>query len=156
MPPRRPTITLAALLAALAGIAAPPAGAQPRDFACTGAEQLEDDVFEIPFPRGGTTPGEAGRAPLAAAAELARAAPDRNICILGHADDGGGARGNVRLAARRAGAVAEALTKLGIPRDRIRGEARVANFSRRTQETPGRNAAIVVLPAAGAAAPADQ
>jgi outer membrane protein OmpA-like peptidoglycan-associated protein len=68
--------------------------------------------------------------------------------VLGHADDGGGASANVRLAARRAGAVATELARRGVERDRIRGEARAAAFSRRVQAHPGRNALIVVLPPA--------
>ncbi len=104
-------------------------------------------MFEIPFARGGATIGEAARAPLGAAVALARAEPGRAICVLGHADDGGGSQSNVRLAARRAGAVAAELAARGVARERIRGEARVASFRRRTEQAPGRNALIVVLPA---------
>jgi hypothetical protein len=47
-------MTPAALLASAALLLVPgAAGAQPRPFSCVGAEQLEDDVFEIPFARAG-------------------------------------------------------------------------------------------------------
>jgi hypothetical protein len=127
--------------------------AQPRPFSCVGAERLEDDVFAIPFDRGRDTIGEAARAPLTAAAELAKAEPERMVCVLGRAADegGGGAGTNVRLAARRAAAVAAALARLGVERDRIRAESRVAGFSGE-QRRPGgaapprRDALVVVLP----------
>ena len=47
--------------------------------------------------------------------------PGRNLCVLGHAGpQEGGAQTGIQLAAKRAGAVAAALAKLGIERDRIR------------------------------------
>ncbi len=136
----------AALLLLLA--AALPAAAQPRPFSCVGAEQLEDDVFDIPFAPGTARLGPAAASPLAAAAERAAAAPDRHICVLGHADREGGAQTATRLAARRAGAVAEALAvRHGVERDRIRAEARSPGFATRTPNRPGRNVSIVLLPA---------
>lgn len=133
----------------LLGAAAPPAAAQPRSFSCVGAEWLEDDVFAIPFARMSATVEEAARAPLAAAAALARANPLRLICVLGHAAaDEGGATTGQRLAASRARAVADRLAAMGVERDRIRAEARHASFMPRPRRDPwaGRSATIVVLP----------
>ncbi|MBW8269200.1 OmpA family protein [Caldovatus aquaticus] len=138
-------LPLALLLAA-----APPAAAQPRSFSCVGAERLEDDVFAVPFARGGATIEEAARSPLAAAAQLAREQPERLVCVLGHAaPDEGGATTGQRLAASRARAVAERLAAMGVERDRIRAEARHANFSPRLRRDPAaaRGAVVVVLPA---------
>ncbi|HWX50086.1 MAG TPA: OmpA family protein [Roseomonas sp.] len=137
---------LTALL--LLGLVAP-ALAQPREFNCVGAERLEDDVFEVPFARRSTSPGEDARTPVAAAADLAREAPERNICVLGHAVREGGQTTSTQLAARRAREVAEMLSvKYGIARDRIRAEARNPGFSNRTPNREARSVVIVVLPAA--------
>lgn len=139
------TPALPALL--VLALAALPAAAQPRAFSCVGAEQLDDDVFDVPFARGSDRPGPAAASPIAAAADRARAAPERNLCVLGHADREGGAETSARLAARRARAVAEALSaRHGIERDRIRAEARSPRFATRTPNRPGRNVTIVLLP----------
>lgn len=135
-------LLLAALL--LPGLAF----AQPRPFSCVGAEALEDDVFAIPFARGSATLRDSTRAVLDAAAELAAQAPERNICVLGHADRTAGAETSTQLAARRAREVASALAQRGVERDRIRAEARVAAFSGRHTEPGARAVTIVVLPAA--------
>lgn len=126
-----------------------PAVAQPRPFNCIGAERLEDDVFTIPFAPGRAEVTPAARSLLAAAVELARADPERNLCVLGHAGAEGGARTTTTLAAQRAREVARALSSLGVERDRIRAEARSASFSPvvRAGEPPARTVSIVVLPA---------
>lgn len=124
-----------------------PAMAQPREFNCVGAERLEDDVFEVPFTPRSARPGEAARTPVAAAAALAKEAPERNICVLGHAVREGGQTTSTQLAARRAREVAEMLSvEHGIARDRIRAEARNPGFSRRTANREARSVVIVVLP----------
>jgi outer membrane protein OmpA-like peptidoglycan-associated protein len=140
----RRTIRLAALLALLAA----PAMAQPA-FNCVGAEQVEDDVFSIPFARGSARVTDAARAPLAAAEEALNAAPGRVACILGHAGQEGGATTSIRLAAERARAVSTALGARGIAAERLRAEARSAQFSPRVRqaEPPSRTVTIVVLPA---------
>lgn len=141
---------LPGLLAAILSLAATQATAQAprRDFSCVGAERLEDDVFAIPFRSGNAQVTEAARSGLAAAAQLIKAEPDRDVCVLGHSDREGGQTSNVRLAASRARAVAEALTaQYGIPAGRLRSEARVAGFSRSTENRNQRNVTIVVLPA---------
>jgi hypothetical protein len=46
----------------------------------------------------------------------------------------------------RARAVALELAQLGIERDRVRAEARVAGFTRSTAARPARGATIIVLP----------
>mgnify|MGYP006296697675 CR=1 FL=1 len=140
----------AALLALAALLAASPAQAQPqaREFTCIGAERMEDDVFSVPFARGSSAIGDQARSALAAAIEAVRLTPDRNLCVLGHAGQEGGATTTTRLAATRARTVAERLAAAGIEPDRIRAEARNATFSRRArqQETPGRSVTIVVMP----------
>jgi outer membrane protein OmpA-like peptidoglycan-associated protein len=137
------TVLAAALLFGPSGAAL----AQPRPFHCVGAEQREDDVFEIPFARGAAAPSAAARSNLSAAAELAKREPERNLCVLGHAGaQEGGAQTGVQLAARRAGAVAEALAKLGVERDRIRAEARRASFARGAVPQE-RSVTVVLLPA---------
>lgn len=124
------------------------AAAQPRPFNCVGAEQLEDDVFAISFAPRAAAPGDAARGNLAAAAALAKAAPERMLCVLGHAGpEEGGANTGTRLAARRAGAVASALAALGVERDRIRAEAHVARFARGGVVPAERSVTVVVLPA---------
>ena len=141
-------LAAAALSAALLLAPAAPAAAQPRPFNCVGAERLEDDVFAIPFARGAAAPGREAQANLEAAAALARAQPERNLCVFGHAGpQEGGAQTAIQLAARRARAVAEALAKLGVERDRIRAEARRAAFSRPGEAVPlERSVTVVVLP----------
>ncbi|MFC4170086.1 OmpA family protein [Teichococcus aestuarii] len=140
----------AALVAlALAPLLAGSALAQPRAaFNCVGAEKLEDDVFEVPFTARSARPPEAARTPVAAAAALAKAAPERNICVLGHAIREGGQATSTQLAARRAREVAEMLSVgHGVERDRIRAEARNPGFSQRTANREARSVTIVVLPA---------
>lgn len=125
-----------------------PALAQHASFSCVGAEKLEDDVFSISFPRGSATIPEAARSPLAAAIETALAEPDRNICILGHSGQEGGATTSIQLAAQRARAVSKALAERGIVAERLRAEARSAQFSPtvRAAEPPSRTVTIVVMP----------
>ncbi|WP_431282422.1 OmpA family protein [Humitalea sp. 24SJ18S-53] len=130
-------------------LAAAPAMAQVRSFSCIGAERLEDDVFEVPFRNGRPEPtAESLRTPLAAVVALAREDPARNICVLGHARQEGGQTTGTQLAARRARAVAQALSaEGGIERDRIRAEARNPAFSRSAAAAVARRAVtIVVLP----------
>ena len=137
------------VLVLLAGLGLPGlALAQPRPFNCVGAEQLEDDSFAIPFAPRAAMPGDAARGNLAAIAALAKAAPDRLLCVLGHAGpQEGGANTGTQLAARRAGAVASALAALGVERDRIRAEAHVARFARGGVVPAERSVTVVVLPA---------
>jgi outer membrane protein OmpA-like peptidoglycan-associated protein len=124
------------------------AWAQPRPFTCIGAEQLEDDAFAIPFAQGAAAPREDARSNLEAAADRAKREPERMLCVLGHAGpQEGGAQAGLQLAAKRAGAVAEALAKLGVERDRIRAEARRAAFARGAVPAE-RNVTVVLLPPA--------
>jgi OmpA family protein len=152
-----PAAAAAALL--LLALLLPPnaAPAQPRPFNCVGAGDLEDDVFAIPFAPRSADPGEAARGNLEAAAELAKREPERNLCVLGHADpQEGGAATGAQLAARRAGAVADALAKLGVDRDRVRAEARRAAFARGGAVPAERSVTVVLLPpGAGASPPAE-
>lgn len=121
--------------------------AQPRPFNCVGAEKLEDDVFAIPFAPRAAVPDEASRSNLAVVAALARAAPERMLCVLGHAGpQEGGANTGTQLAARRAGAVATRLAALGVERDRIRAEAHVTRFTRGGVVPAERSVTVVVLP----------
>ena len=138
----------ALLLALGITLAALPALAQPR-FSCVGAEKLEDDVFSIAFPRGGANITEAARSPLAAAIEAALAAPERNICIQGHAGQEGGATTSIQLAAHRARTVSNALAERGFGAVRLRAEARSAQYSPtvRAAEPPSRTVTIVLMPA---------
>jgi len=134
---------------ALLTLASLPASAQPRIFNCIGAERLEDDVFTIPFDVGRSVVTEAARSLLAAAVEVANADGERNLCVLGHAGAEGSARTTTTLAATRARAVARVLAERGIGAERIRAEARGANFSPvvRAEVPPSRRVTIVVLPA---------
>jgi outer membrane protein OmpA-like peptidoglycan-associated protein len=136
-----------ALALALALLVPGTALAQLRPFSCVGAEALEDDVFAVPFAGGSDRLTEAARSALSAAAALAGQAPERNLCVLGHADRAQGAETSTQLAARRARAVAQALSERGVERDRIRAEARVGAFSGRQQESGARAVTIVVMPA---------
>ncbi len=123
------------------------AGAQPRPFNCVGAERLEEDVFAVPFAPRAAAPGAAGRGNLEAAAELAKREPERNLCVLGHAGpQEGGATTGAKLAAKRAGAVANALARLGVERDRVRAEARRAAFARGGTLPAERSVTVVLLP----------
>lgn len=139
---------LALALALLPGLAL----AQPRDFSCVGAEALEDDVYAIPFAPGRDRLTEAARSGLDSAAALARQAPERTLCVLGHADRRQGAETSTQLAARRARAVADGLAERGVARERIRAEARVAAFSGQLEEPGARAVTIVVMPAPEGAA----
>jgi outer membrane protein OmpA-like peptidoglycan-associated protein len=121
--------------------------AQPRPFNCIGAEDLEDDVFAVPFARGSDRLRDDARTAIEAAAALLKEAPNRNACVLGHADRGQGAGTSTQLAAQRARAVSQALSQHGIERDRLRAEARVGAFSGRGQEPGARAVTIVVMPA---------
>ncbi|RVT99606.1 hypothetical protein EOD42_05875 [Rhodovarius crocodyli] len=128
-------------------LAATPVAAQPRDFNCVGAEQLDDDTYAVTFPSRADRLGEEARSAIAAAVELAKREERRNICVLGHAlATEGGAQTGQRLAARRARAVADALSSAGIERDRVRAEARVAGFTRSTAARRARGATIIILP----------
>jgi len=122
------------------------ASAQLRPFSCVGAEALEDDVFAVPFARGSARLGDAGRSAIAAAAALAAQSPERNICVLGHADRTAGAATSTQLAAQRARAVAAGLSAARIERDRVRAEARVGVYSGRQAEPLARAVTIVVMP----------
>ena len=139
----------AAFLALGIVLVAVPAIAQPRGFSCVGTERLEADVFSIAFPRGSAQIPEAARSPLAAAIEAALAEPDRNICILGHAGQEGGATTSIQLAAQRARAVTNAMAAQGVGAERLRAEARSAQFSPtvRAAEPPSRTVTIILLPA---------
>ena len=120
--------------------------AQVRPFTCVGAEQLEEDVFAIPFARNAAAPDDTARANLAAVVERAKQAPDRMLCVLGHAgSQEGGAQAGIALAAKRAGAVATALARQGVERDRIRAEARRAAFTRGVVPAE-RSVTVVLLP----------
>lgn len=139
------------VLAAAMGLlllAPAPAAAQPRPFTCIGAERLEDEVFAIAFARNASAPGESARGNLDAAAALAKENPGRNICVLGHAGaQEGGAQAGLELAAKRARAVADALSRRGVERDRIRAEARRTAFARAPVAVPQeRSVTVVVLP----------
>jgi outer membrane protein OmpA-like peptidoglycan-associated protein len=136
-------------LVALLALLATPAAAQIRPYSCVGAEQLEDDVIAVPFARGSARITDAARTPLASIEALLRADPDRVACLLGHAGQEGGATTSIRLAAERARAVADALSSRGIERDRLRAEARSAQFSPRVRaaDPPARTVTVVVLPA---------
>jgi outer membrane protein OmpA-like peptidoglycan-associated protein len=137
------------VLAALVLMAAPAAAQPMAAFNCVGAERIEDDVFAVPFARGSARITDAARAALAAAEEALRADPARVACLLGHAGQEGGATTSIRLAAERARAVAAALAARGIATERLRAEARSAQFSPRARaaEPPSRTVSIVVLPA---------
>lgn len=137
---RRLAVALLLIAAAL------PAHAQVREFSCVGAEQLGEDVAVIAFARGGDRPRAEDVPLLEPIAEAARAAPERNICVLGFAAGGeGGAQTASRLAARRARAVALELAKLGVERDRVRAEARTRGFaSGGVDRRPG--ARVILLP----------
>lgn len=128
---------------------ATPAMAEVAPFNCVGALQLEDDVFSVPFARGSARLGDAARAPLDAAMEALGGDTARVVCILGHAGQEGGATTSIRLAAERARAVADALARRGVARERLRSEARSAQFSPRVRaETPpSRTVTVVVMPA---------
>lgn len=125
-----------------------PALAQPGAFSCVGAEGLEADVFSISFQSGSSTIPEAARSPLAAAIEAALSEPERNICILGHAGQEGGARTSIQLAAQRARAVRNAMVGQGVGENRLRAEARSAQFSPmiRALDPPSRTVTIVLMP----------
>jgi hypothetical protein len=133
---------LAFLLALLPAVAA----AQPRSFSCYGAAQLEDDVFAVPFLRGSDRLTDAARSGIEGALALLQEQPERNVCVLGHADRGQGAQTSIELAARRARAVAQALTGRGVERDRVRAEARVGAYSGRGIEPGARAVTVVVMP----------
>ena len=77
------------------------------------------------------------------------AAPERNICILGHAGQEGGATTSIQLAAQRARTVSNALADRGIGAERLRAEARSAQYSPtvRAAEPPSRTVTIVLMPA---------
>ena len=151
---RAPRRSAGAVLLALL-FAAGIAEAQTRGFNCVGAEELEDDVFAVPFRPGSAQVTDAARSALLAAAERIAAEPARNVCVLGHADREGGQTANVRLAAARARAVSQALaSRHAVEGARLRAEARVAGFSRRTGNPVERSVTVVVLPLRTAPPPA--
>lgn len=135
-------LRLALALLLLAG----PVGAQPRDFSCVGVEELESDTASLRFARNADRLPAGAAEALAPLAEAAREDHHRNICVLGYAAaEEGGAQTASRLAARRARAVAEELSRLGVERDRIRAEARTRGFTRgRNDQQAG--VRVIVLP----------
>lgn len=117
---------LALALALLSG----PVLAQPRDFSCVGAEELEADIATLAFALRTDRLPEGASWALTPIAVLAREESARNICVLGYASaEEGGAQTASRLAARRARAVAEELSRQGVERDRIRAETRTRGFT---------------------------
>lgn len=136
-------------LAFLLILLATPAMAEVAAFNCVGALQVEDDVFSIPFARGSARIGDAARTPIDSVLEALASDPARVACILGHAGQEGGATTSIRLAAERARAVADVLAGRGVSRDRLRSEARSAQFSPRVraEAPPSRTVTVVVLPA---------
>ncbi len=119
-------------LAALLLLAAAPVDAQIREFSCVGAERLEEDYAIVAFGRGRDRAEAAALDPLEELIAQAKAAPSRNLCVLGFAaSDEGGAETASRLAARRARFVSAELAKTGLERDRIRAEARTRGFLQR-------------------------
>ncbi|WPB85934.1 OmpA family protein [Sediminicoccus rosea] len=117
-------------LLAILMLVSSPALAQLRDFSCVGAEQLQDGALSVDFARGADRLTPEASAALVPLAEEAKTMLDRNICVLGFAaSPEGGAQTASRLAARRARAVAQQLSQLGIERDRIRAEARTRGFT---------------------------
>jgi outer membrane protein OmpA-like peptidoglycan-associated protein len=130
-------------------LAGQPAEAQVREFSCVGVERLQDDVAAITFARNADRVAPDAIGVLTPLAELARAAPERNFCVLGYAStQEGGARTGARLASRRARAVGLELSKLGVERDRIRAEARTHGFATASTGVDRRaGARIVLLPA---------
>lgn len=135
-----------ALPLVLAGLSAQ---AQVREFSCVGAERFTDDVAVIAFARNSDRLGNDAAGVLQPLAELARAAPERNFCVLGYATAGeGGAQTAARLAARRARAAGLELSKMGVERDRVRAEARTRGFATTGGQAADRRAGarIVLLP----------
>nr|WP_255569360.1 OmpA family protein [Neoroseomonas alba] len=130
-----------------------PAHAEPPAFNCVGAEQIEDDVYSVPFARGSARLGDAARTPMDSILEVMSANPDRPACVLGHAGQEGGATTSIRLAAERARAVSQALVSRGVAAARLRSEARSAHFSPRVRAAlpPSRTVTVIVLPAAAPA-----
>lgn len=127
----------------LAGL---PAEAQVREFSCVGVERLTEDVASVTFARNGDRVGPDAAGVLQPLAELARATPERNFCVLGYASAGeGGAQTAARLAARRARAVGLELSKMGVERDRIRAEARTRGFATTAASVDRRPGARIVL-----------
>ncbi|HEV7458773.1 MAG TPA: OmpA family protein [Roseococcus sp.] len=139
-------LRLALALLLLAGPIATPANAQPRDFSCVGVEDLESDTASLRFARNADRLPAGAAEALAPLAEAAREDHQRNICVLGYAaGDEGGAQTAGRLAARRARAVAEELSRMGVERDRIRAEARTRGFTRGQGDRQA-GVRVIVLP----------
>jgi outer membrane protein OmpA-like peptidoglycan-associated protein len=129
---------------------ASPATAQLRDFSCVGTERLDQYAIAVSFARGADRLAPEAIASLTPLAEEAKQMLDRNICVLGFAaSPEGGAQTASRLAARRARAVAQQLSEMGVERDRIRAEARTRGFAtEREQQGVDRRASarIILLP----------
>lgn len=127
-------------------LAVAPAMAQVREFSCVGAERLTDDVATISFARNADRVGPDAAGVLQPLAELARATPERNFCVLGYAlAQEGGAQTRARLAARRANAVGLELSQMGVERDRVRAEARSRGFATTGGGADRRAGARIVL-----------
>ena len=91
-------------------------------------------------------PGEAGR--LDALAHALAAVPDRTLLVVGHTADIGRPEGQKKLSVDRARAVADALEKRGIPRDRLLYEGRGGTepaAANSTEEGRARNRRVEII-----------
>ena len=119
---RRAAAPFAGLLIATFAVAGctPPASPPSRPVCCA-LPPLEIRVY---FTTGTATPSAASTDQLPRAAAYLSSHPDKRVRIVGHADSAGSGEDNPTLSRRRADAVADALAGLGVPRERLRVEAR--------------------------------
>ena len=83
--------------------------------AAVAARPQASTVFIVYFVQGETTLDPASRSDLAAAVDRAKAVPNADISVVGHADATGSAQLNMALSLRRAEAIRAALVAAGLP-----------------------------------------
>ena len=144
------TASVAILLAfsvggGLAGCAAMPKG---RDRIVRAAPQCADQTVEIYFEPFSAEVSKEGRAVLKAAATQARPCKVTSVDVLGLADTAGGdADSNLELSKRRAQAVTNALTAIGLPAAdfKLTAAGQAGATTTRGESKPLRRRADVVL-----------
>lgn len=105
----------------------PPPAVKPTQSRRSVSEILSQDVQDVFFDYDSSTIREDARAALSRSSDVLKSLfseyPSANIVIEGHADERGSAEYNLGLADRRATAVKEFLTQLGVAGDRLRPQS---------------------------------
>ena len=121
-----------------------PASAVASDLSASDARRTIDPMEIVQFEFGSAILDAAGRAQLDGVARWLKAHPDQVIVLEGHTDVIGSDAYNSELAARRANAIRDALSQLGVAHNRML----VAVYGEAPPQSPNRSAnrRVVIYP----------